>query len=164
MSALTTTFKELHGWGACRPGYRKLAKGLGGIRTYGRTTPVKLSQVLDICGIEDCFWVLDRATLDKSYAPEIRLLICDYAELILPIFEDKYPGDSRPRAAIETARRFANGEATTTEIDAAWDAAWDAASWVVWEAAHDASYAARAALDAYKAELKKTKEIADERP
>lgn len=46
--------------------------------------------------------------------------------------------------------------------DAAWDAAWDAASWVVWEAAHDASYAARAALDAYKAELKKTKEIVDE--
>ena len=135
MSALTTTFKELHEWSACRPSYRKLAKGLGGIRTYGRTTPIKLSQILDICGIDDCFWVLERATLDKSYARELELFRCDCAERVLPIFEDEYPGDSRPRAAIETARRFADGEATTMELAAAraaaraafWDADYDPA-------------------------------------
>ena len=55
-----------------------------------------------------------------------RLFACDCAERVLPIFERERPGDSRPRVAIETSRRFADGEATQDELAAAMDAAWDA--------------------------------------
>ena len=56
-----------------------------------------------------------------------RLFACDCAERVLPIYENIHPGDTRPRKAIETTRKFANGEATAEELAAAWDAAWAAA-------------------------------------
>jgi hypothetical protein len=74
-----------------------------------------------------------------------RLFAYDCAEHVLPIYEKRRPGDDRPRKAIETARRYANGEATKKELDAARaaarDAAWDAAR----DAARDAGDAAWAA-------------------
>ena len=75
--------------------------------------------------------------LDES---KLRLFVCDCAEDALPLYERDYPGDARPRQAIETARRYAHSEATREELaaasdavrdavrDAAWDAAWAAAS------------------------------------
>ena len=102
---------------------------------------------------------------------ELRLFAADCAERVLPIFEKRYPGDDRPRKAIEVARRFAEGEATQKEMraareaagDAAWaareaagDAAWDAAwaAWAsAWDAAKDAAWDARAAWDAGDPEL-----------
>jgi len=90
---------------------------------------------------------------DKSVTQQARLLVrqnwderiarlyaADCAEHVLPFWEHKYPNDIRPRACIETARKFANGEATREELHAAWAAA-DAAAWA-------AAYAARAAADA----------------
>jgi len=75
-----------------------------------------------------------------------RLLACEYAERVLPIYEKHYPDDKRPRQAIETARRFANGEATQEELAAAWDAARAAAGAAAWNAARAAAWnAARAA-------------------
>ncbi len=80
--------------------------------------------------------------LDES---KLRLFACDCAEQTLPIFERDYPEDKRPRQAIETARRFANGEATCEELDAVWAAVW-AAAWdagaAAWDAARDAAGAA----------------------
>ena len=68
----------------------------------------------------------------------------DMAELVLPIYEAKYPGDMRPRKAIEAARSGdrAKAEAAAKEAYAAAYAA-DASS-----AAHAASSAAYAAADA----------------
>ena len=71
-----------------------------------------------------------------------RLFACDCAEAVLHLHEEKYPGDDRPRMAIETARRYARGEATTKELAAARDAAWDAAWAATWAAARDATWAA----------------------
>jgi len=93
-----------------------------------------------------------------------RLFACDCAERVLPLFEGEHPADTRPREAIETARRYANGEATVKELAAArvaagaaryavkagaWDA-WDAryavkattwaAGGVAWDAAGDATW------------------------
>ena len=67
-----------------------------------------------------------------------RLFACYCARDTLPIFEKKYPNDNRPRVAIETAERYANGEATIEELNAARAAAWDAAR----AAASDAAWAA----------------------
>ena len=74
-----------------------------------------------------------------------RLFAADCAEHVLPIFEKKHPGDSRPRDAIAVARRFANGEATRKELDAARAAAWAAARAAAWAAAGDAAGAAAGA-------------------
>jgi len=78
-----------------------------------------------------------------------RLFACYCARDTLPIFEKKYPNDNRPRVAIETAERYANGEATIEELNAAWAAAWDAASDAAWDAARaaasDAAWAAASA-------------------
>jgi hypothetical protein len=81
----------------------------------------------------------------------LRLFACDCAERVLPLFEKDHPNDNRPRAAIETARRFANGQATWEELDAARAAV--AAAWAAWDAARAAAWAAAwdAAWDAAKA-------------
>ena len=88
-----------------------------------------------------------------------RLFACDCAEHVLHLYERNYPDDDRPRKAIEVARRYAEGEATRAELDAAWDAAgaaaWDAAgdaagaaAWAAaWDAAWDAAGAAAGAAE-----------------
>jgi hypothetical protein len=84
-----------------------------------------------------------------------RLFTCDCVERVLYIYEGVFPGDERPRVAIETSRRYAEGEATEGELAAAWAAAngaardaWaaEAAIWTTAEAA--ARSAAWAAWDA----------------
>ena len=105
-----------------------------------------------------------------------RLFAADCAEHVLYLYELDYPADKRPRMAIATARKYANGEATLEELDAAWaaaedaaraaaedaaraaaraaaeDAAW-AAAWAAWDAAWAAAWAAAraAAEDAARA-------------
>ena len=81
---------------------------------------------------------------------ELRLFAADCAEHVLPIFEKEYPGDDRPRKAIEVARRFAEGEASPEELRDARDSAADsvsesAADSVVWAAAWAAAWAASGA-------------------
>lgn len=78
-----------------------------------------------------------------------RLFAADCAEHVLPIFEKRYPADTRPREAIAVARRFANGEATREELGAEFLAANAAAAA---NAAYDtAAYAAKYAANAANA-------------
>jgi hypothetical protein len=68
-------------------------------------------------------WLLAWTTLNQDDS-RLRLMACDFAEAVLiyvPACED------RPRRAIECARRFAAGDATRAEMDAAGAAAGDAA-------------------------------------
>ena len=90
-------------------------------------------------------------------ASNLRLFACDVAEDALSRVESP---DPRSVDAITVARRFALGEATVDELDAAWDAAWAAAAArdAAWAAARsaagDAAWAAAAAWDAaWAAEL-----------
>ena len=71
---------------------------------------------------------------------ELRLFAADCAEHVLYLFEKEHPVDSRPRAAIDMARNFANGAATKQELAAA-----QAAAWAARDTARDT---ARAAADA----------------
>ena len=132
----TTSFRLLHDAGACKERYRFLAKALGGIKAYGRDTPITLLQILNINGLDDALWAVRACPDSDTFA---RLLACDYAEHVLRIFETRYPDDYRPREAIAVSRRYARGEATDAELSAAWYAAW---------AAGDAARAARGAARA----------------
>jgi hypothetical protein len=125
-------------------------------------------------------WVARRARITEQVTAwderTARLFAADCAEHVCPIFERTRPGDTRPREAIATARRYAVGEATDEECDAALTvtaaairdavqaAAWDAtlavaraaARAAAWNAAWDAvryavSAAWYAALDAARA-------------
>lgn len=69
-----------------------------------------------------------------------RILACDFASHVLPIFERDVPGDMRPRRAIETALRYLAGDATKAELAAAGYAAGDAAGAAAAHAAGDAAW------------------------
>jgi hypothetical protein len=79
---------------------------------------------------------------DKS----ARLFACDCAERVVHLIDDP-----RPRAAIDVGRRFAVGDATRTELDAASAAARDAARAAAraaaWDAARDAAWGAAWSAD-----------------
>ena len=79
----------------------------------------------------ECIGVTDDSNL--------RLFACDVAEDALSRVESP---DPRSVDAITVARRFALGEATVDELDAAWAAARDAVWAAAWAAARDAAWAA----------------------
>lgn len=55
-------------------------------------------------------------TLDKNDHRLLVLWAVECAEHVLPDFENNHPGDDRPRKALETARRWINGESKTSEV------------------------------------------------
>ena len=67
------------------------------------------------------------APVGELTEPQAHALGCDFAEHVLPVWEERYPGDDRPRAAIETKRRWLAGQASDEERRAAADAATAAA-------------------------------------
>ena len=110
MSALTTTFRELHDRALCLRSYRKLAKDLGGIRAYGRDTPIALTYVLDVCGFAESLEALQDLETSCDFIRELSLLACDYAERVKTAKPSR--DDSLPQRMIEAARRTAKNVAT----------------------------------------------------
>ena len=118
---LYTSLKLLKQHHACANRYHHLAQALGGVKHYGLDTPIPLSRILKNNGLEDTLWALRATTVPCDR--ETRLLVCCYAEHILPLFESKYPLDKRPHQAVETSRRFANGLAKLGKLVTAYAAA-----------------------------------------
>jgi hypothetical protein len=70
----------------------------------------------------------------KLSRQNLRLLACDCAEHVLPLFENFSAGDKRPRKAIEIAQLYAQGQSTIEQLQkAAGDA--EAAAWEAGDAA-----------------------------
>ena len=137
----TATVDDLLSWNPC---YEEAhIRALAGGRT--EFTALDVLQHPDI-NAQDKLWVILRPHLldDRT----LRLFACNCAERALCLFEREYPDDTRPRNAIEVARRFADGAATSAELDSARDSARDAraaARAAAWAAARDSAWAARAA-------------------
>ena len=158
MSEMTlfTTLNELKKHNPCAGGYKKLLKHIGA--DYPADKPIDLRTILKSNGFDDTIWVL-RAAMPVADRDRIaRLFACDCAESVLHIYEEEYPDDNRPRNAIEVARRYALGQATEEELqaarnaaDASWSAAWDAARYAARDAARYAADAAGAAAAAMSA-------------
>ena len=139
-----TTLEKIRENEPCKSGWGKLLAGLG--KTEADSEPLSLKMVLEINGVHDAIWAL---RCIEGMDGLIRELACRFAESVLPNYEEKYPGDMRPRNAIEVARRYAQGKATPEELRSAWDAAWDAARDAACAAARDAAWAAAWAAARY---------------
>ncbi len=118
---LTTTLNQLKEKSACREGYEKLVKHLGGV-SYDHDAPINLLSILDSNGVDDMLWSL-RAVVHPDVERIARYIACDCADLSLATYEKYAPTDNRPRLAVEAARKFADGVTTPEELSAAWSAA-----------------------------------------
>jgi len=119
---MKTTLNKIREHDPCERSWKKLLNHLN--KTKADDEPLEIKTILDINGFEDAVWAL-RAV--DGHDKDIRLFVCDCAESVLHFFENEFPDDSRPRKAIEIARKFANGECNSDELIAASDAARDAA-------------------------------------
>lgn len=134
---LQTTLNIIRAAKPCADGWANLLKSLSA--NIDHDAPIAFLHILNTNGLSDALWAL-RCVLpsqEKECDREARLFACDCSENVLHIFEAKFPDDKRPRACIETARRFAHGNATTEELSAARAAAWDAERAAEWAAEKD---------------------------
>jgi len=90
-------------------------------------------------------WLFSRLA-NREQQTEIAIFC---AEKVLPIFEDRYPDDDRPRKAILAAKNWLKEPTDTNRAAAAYDA--DAAAYAYAAYADAAAYAAYAAAAAYAA-------------
>ena len=90
---------------------------------------------MDTIPAQDRFWVVLREELID--AKTLRLFAVWCARQVQHLITDP-----RSIAAIDTAEKYANGQATNEELATARDAAWDAAWYAAWDAARAAAHAA----------------------
>lgn len=143
---LTTTFQNIRKHRPCESGYRKLAKALGGIKSYGDATPIPILKIIETNGIDDALWCF-RTVEDKAAARLVEVgfliwLLADPEEGVIRFVQ----GDARTRQreAIEGVIKLLIREKTgwagaPNEWDAARAAAWDAAGDAAGDAARDAA-------------------------
>ena len=121
-------------------GWQKLLKHLG--KKKADDELVSLKTILESNGIDDALWCLRTVDdIDK----DARLYAVWCARQAQHLLQDQ-----RSITAIDIAEKFANGEATQDQLDAARDAAWAAAS-DAWAAAWAAEAAGDDASDAWAA-------------
>ena len=116
---LETTLKKLRKYEACEDRYVYLTATLGD--EYGDDTPLSVSRILDTNGVSDALWALRACDMSQKDENAVYLLACDYAEHVLPIFENRYPGNHHPRAAIEARRAWVREEISDKELKRAAD-------------------------------------------
>jgi hypothetical protein len=126
----------------------------GGLDWYTKNKEPKTVEacVKKLLADKKCSNNLDWANwlLSQMLGPDDKIRYAIFAaEQVLYLFEEKMPGDLRPRKAIEAAKEYLKIK-TPSARDAAWaarDAAWAAA----WAAARSAGYAWAAARSAARA-------------
>lgn len=147
------TLAALRENGACFSGYNRVVRTIQGREfsdadneresyiKFSHNEPVAITSILESNGLEDALWALSCV---PSVDRDARLFAVWCARQV-----EHLMADPRSKAALGVAERFANGEATEEERDAAWSAAWSAAGAAAWAAAWAAA-AAGAAGDAAK--------------
>ena len=91
----------------------------------------------------------------RDLRADLRMFACDCAERVLYLYERKFPGDDRPRRAIQVARNHAYGRATAAELRSAQILASNAV-----DAAPSGSAARCAALSAFGSAMKESSDAA----
>ena len=136
-----TTLRRIREMSPCSRGWGRLLAHLG--KTQADDEPLSLYTILESNGIRDAIWAL-RAIDDCA---EIRLYAVRCARQIQHLIRDQ-----RIQDTLDIVEQFAIGNATKTELDAAWaaaraaadaaarDAAWTAADTAAWDAAWTAAW------------------------
>jgi len=106
---MKTTLNKIRAHGPCAEGWEKLLKHLR--KTKSDDEPLSLLTILDSNGLDDALWCF-RAIDGRD--KEIRLYAVWCARQVQHLMRDP-----RSRAALDVAERYANGEATAEELDAA---------------------------------------------
>ncbi len=125
----------------CVDGWKALLKLLG--KTEADDTVVTIKHLLDIYGVKDAVWVIFQCIDGKE--KEKQHMLVDMAEVVLPKYEDKYPGDNRVRDCIQATRDFIEEKINEEKLEEYRKAAWVAYE-TVWAAAGVARVAYEAAL------------------
>ena len=146
MVKFEVTLKNLRKAGACARGYNKVVRGVQGLpftvddvyrNTYIRfphKEPISLLSILESNGLYDALWALRCV---EGVDRDARLFAVWCARQVQHLMTDH-----RSLKALDVAERFANGEVSSEELDAAVAAAWDAAKAAAWDAAWAAAWAA----------------------
>ena len=147
---MRTTLNAIRDKHPCADGWKKLLANLG--KTAADDEPLSLITILDSNGLDDALWCLRAVT---GHDKEIRLFAVWCARQVQHMMADQ-----RSVNALDVAERFANGDATEEELEAAraaaGAAAWDAASAAAWDAARAAARdaAGAAARDAQESKFR----------
>ena len=121
------TYAELQALKPCEDDFVKVTAILGGAAAWdGRLITAAEARAAGV-SMDQVIWAAS-ALARKNSEIERRLQhwSCDCAARVLAIFEKQFPGDGRPRAAIEAGRHFADGLIDDPERAAARAAARDA--------------------------------------
>ena len=131
----TTTLNAIRAHGPCHSGWAKLLEHLG--KTSADDVPLPFAVIVESNGLDDALWACRSA---PQYDRDWRLFAVWCARQVQHLMTDK-----RSLDALDVAERHANGQATDTELSAAWAAAWDAAGAAARAAAWAAARAAAGA-------------------
>ena len=133
-----TTLNKIRAHYPCADGWQKLLASLN--KTQADDEPLSLMHILESNGLDDALWALRASDATDK---DVRLYAVWCARQVQHLMKDQRCID-----ALDVAERFANGEATQDELEAAWAAA-SAAAWAAAsDAASDAARVARMASDA----------------
>jgi hypothetical protein len=140
---MKTTLNAIRDKEPCRSGWGILLKSLN--KTGADDEPLSLLHILESNGVEDAIWCL-RAV--EGCEKEKRLFAVFCARQVQNLMKDP-----RSLNALDVAERFANGEATESELKAAYDAADADAHAASADAASADAHAASAAAHAASADV-----------
>lgn len=132
MSRFETTLNRIREHSPCASGWSKLLAHLG--KTSADDEPLPMTVILDSNGLDDALWCL---RCEPQHARAYRLYAVWCANQVRHLMSDQ-----RSLNAPDVAERHANGQASDSELAAAWDAAMVAAVDAARDAARDAERAA----------------------
>ena len=117
MTILTTTLTKIRAHDPCESGWRKLLKYLG--KTEADDEPLPFAIIVESNGLDDALWCCRSA---PEYDRQWRLFAVWCARRVQHLMTDP-----RSITALDVADRYARGNATDVELQAAGDAACAAA-------------------------------------
>jgi hypothetical protein len=106
---MRTTLNKIRAHSPCRDGWEDLLRGLG--KTAADDEPLWIDQILNINGVDDALWCL-RAV--ENCDREIRLYAVWCARRVQHLMTDPHS-----IAAFDVVERYARGEASDAELEAA---------------------------------------------
>lgn len=107
-----TTLAAIRAHHPCLRGWKHLLAHLG--NPEADDEPLPISTILESNGLDDALWAL--RALPAGHDGAVRLLACDFAERALRYVPES---EDRPRQAVDIARRYVRGEATSKEMKSA---------------------------------------------